>query len=248
MATKISVCQNCAGSGLLSCGSCYCKQCGGVGTIRCIQCVGKAICPRCQGKRKIQITRNWLIFSRVVEVDCEACFGHSHACPACQGRQHLKCPGCEGLRYLKTCPQCSGTRQLTCPKCKGTGQSEINLPSQRQPDQDWRQEWKQSLASMSQSDLHFEHEKHRSVRANLEITLSRLDSHYHRAFDYYQSSMEQARREGGLASFDFRGNKREVEDCQRQLEGCHAKIRETDEILSMIEGQLQRLRETRTES
>lgn len=242
MTTKYSVCQHCTGSGLLSCNACYCKRCGGVGIVQCKTCARKGVCPNCHGTRKIRVKKSWLIFSSIVEADCEAC---AKVCPSCQGSPRLKCPECDGLRYMKNCTTCSDTRQVACPKCDGTGkcESDPSLPPSIQV-RDWRPDWKELLESMSKEDLRFEHEKYRSIRANLEITLSRLNNNYNIAFDYYQRLMEQARIERWLEGFDYEGNKSDVRACQSQLDSCQAQIRETEERLSMIESQLRRYRDT----
>jgi hypothetical protein len=245
MATNYSACQHCAGFGLLSCNACYCRQCGGSGTTRCSQCAGRFTCSMCNGTRKIQVKKTRLFFSYIIEEDCKAC---SKVCPSCKGSQRLKCTECDGLKYMTTCPQCAGTRQLTCPECKGSGQVESDLPSAPKSARDLRQDlwqdWKQSLASMSKDDLRFEHEKYRSIRANLEIKLSRLDNSYNRTYDNYQHAMEQARRERYLDSFNYQAYKSDLDTWQAQIADCQAEIKSVEDALRLLEDNLWRRSDT----
>lgn len=228
MALAQTVCQSCAGYGILACSACYCKRCGATGSIPCRECEsGQVSCQKCRGTGRLQETKKWLLFSYTVERSCDDCSHGRRACPACQGNQRLKCADCDGLKYQKTCSGCNRTRQVTCAKCAGVGRFESTS--------------RKSRSSMSKDDLRFEHEKYRAVRNNLEATLSRLENGRNRVWDRYQQGMDKAQKEGWLDCFDFERYRRDLEAWEVQIGNCQAQMRDTDEELRLIELELKRM-------
>jgi len=81
-----------------------CKKCNGLG--RCNECHGSGhvVCPKCDGKRRIERYRDG---NKIYE-----------KCPRCGGTGRVQCKKCEGSG---NCTDCEGSGRNLCQRCEGTG-------------------------------------------------------------------------------------------------------------------------------
>jgi len=226
MAQAYLLCEDCGGSGYVTCSHCDCPRCHSVGELRCSHCQGGLVdCLECGGTGKIPAEERYLFFfKRPSTQECPSCFHGRVRCSVCEGSSRMPCPECISADGSVNCTYCEGSRRMVCPGCNGARQVVS--------------EWTTNLKMLATDDLRFEHEKLRAKRANLEIKLSRLHvdrDAEQRETDYWS---ERIRIEGG--GFDWKGAAERSDKCDNAVASCRREIEQVEEAMLLVEAQLSR--------
>lgn len=219
-------CETCRGYGYLVCSDCpLCGGCQGIGVVPCTLCQsGRVPCRQCGGTSKIEVRRG-RFFIRTLEERCTVCSNGTVECPACKGTLSLTCPSCHGAKRVGICSHCKGTQHISCTQCAGSGRV--------------ASEWSQSLRWLTADNLRFEHEKLRSDRTSLERKLSRLQTEYDRAWDYYNHWQDRATNEGWLDVFYSAGNQEPVDAAKSKVNAAAKEVAELEKALGLVAKHLQ---------